>query len=216
MTARIGFGLVWLLFVTYAFIFAPPDTPETADLLQKLISGQWQAVDGWVVALFNWMGVYPAVFAAVLASDGQGQKVPAWPFVAASFLVGAFALLPYMALREERPSYLGARSPWLGFWERPVVGIILLAIALFFGSYGVSNGDFSTFADLWQTNRFIHVMTLDFCMLTLLLPWLIGDDLARRNMESDYWVAVVGLLPLLGGIVYLCRRSPLPEVSAKL
>ncbi|NJK33670.1 MAG: DUF2834 domain-containing protein [Oscillatoriales cyanobacterium SM2_2_1] len=212
MAARIGLGAVWLAFVVYTFGFAPPDSPQTGELLQKLISGNWQAVDGWVVALFNWMGVYPAVFAAVLATDGERQRVPAWPFVTASFLVGAFAILPYMVLRDPQPTFSGVRSRWIGVWEHPATGVVLLAIALFFGAYGISNGDLQTFIALWQTNRFVHVMSLDFGLLTLLLPWLVGDDLSRRTMDGDYWVAVTGLLPLVGGLIYLCRRSPLPEV----
>jgi len=78
-------------------------------------------------ALFNIMGVYPAVYAALLVPAARsGNKVPAiivlssachiavaenlnsqrchavqipaWPFITASFATGIFALLPYFAI----------------------------------------------------------------------------------------------------------------------
>jgi RsiW-degrading membrane proteinase PrsW (M82 family) len=60
--------------------------------------------DGFVVnqvfvSLFSLMGIYPALYACLLVPAGRSEnKVPAWPFVALSFLLGAFALLPYMVL----------------------------------------------------------------------------------------------------------------------
>lgn len=50
-------------------------------------------------SLFNLMGVYPAIYAALLVPGGRSANgVPAYPFVIGSFFLGAFALLPYMAL----------------------------------------------------------------------------------------------------------------------
>ena len=103
MTNKLGFWLIWILFSVYAFIFAPPDRPDTWPLIQKLIAGDWQSTNAYIVSLFNLMGVFPCIYACILASDGRGQKVPAWLFAALSFFVGAFALLPYFALREPNP-----------------------------------------------------------------------------------------------------------------
>ncbi|MBA3922377.1 MAG: DUF2834 domain-containing protein, partial [Nostocaceae cyanobacterium] len=97
------FWLVWLGFVTYAFVFAPPDRPETFELIKNLSTGQWQGINPIIVTLFNIMGVWPIIYSCLAFIDGRGQKIPAWPFATASFAVGAFALLPYLALRQPQP-----------------------------------------------------------------------------------------------------------------
>lgn len=213
---RIGFGLLWLAFVGYAFLGAPPDDPQTLDLITRLSTGQWQGINPLVVALFNLMGLWPVAFAALLlwdghlrrsaarpsgkaavapakggnsekggSSEGVGESVPAWPFVAASFGLGAFAIVPYLVLRSpasqlqklnvSSPSALLRilNSPWL--WAGLALGAILLL------TYGLTQGNWEDFVQQWQTHRFIHVMTLDFCLLTLLFPFLAQTDLRRRG-----------------------------------
>ena len=49
--------------------------------------------------MFNIIGLYTFFFQCLLIPGGRSaNKVPAWPFVVLSFGLGAFALLPYMAL----------------------------------------------------------------------------------------------------------------------
>jgi len=36
---KIGFGLLWVGFVTYAFLLAPPDQPDTFELIKNLSTG---------------------------------------------------------------------------------------------------------------------------------------------------------------------------------
>ncbi|MGD1939862.1 MAG: hypothetical protein ACFB0G_00985 [Leptolyngbyaceae cyanobacterium] len=50
-------AIVWLVFVVYAFRFAPPDQPDTAQLIRQLSTGEWQELNPAVVALFNLMGL---------------------------------------------------------------------------------------------------------------------------------------------------------------
>ncbi len=212
MPKKFGFWLIWILFAVYAFIFAPPDRPETLTLIQKLIAGDWQGTNAYIVALFNLMGVFPLVYACILASDGRGQKVPAWLFSTLSFFVGAFALLPYFALREPNPTFTGKKSWVISILDSRLTGIGVTAIALYFLIYGFSSGNWADFVQQWQTSRFIHVMNLDFCMLSLLFPWLVGDDMQRRGM-SDHRFATffrfIAIFPLVGALIYLCLRSRL-------
>jgi hypothetical protein len=183
-------------------------------LIQKLVLGDWQDINAYIVALFNLMGVFPLVYASILASDGRGQKIPAWLFAASSFAVGAFALLPYMALREPNPEFVGQKGRLLKFWDSPWLGVAISAIAGYFIYYGFDHGDWADFVRQWQTNRFINVMSLDFCMLSLLFPWLLSDDMERRGMTDDRYAkffTTVALIPLVGALIYLCWRSPLIE-----
>ena len=94
-------------------------------------------------------------------------------------------------------------SRWLG------VALTLGTIGLL--SYGITQGNWADFVSQWQTNRFIHVMSLDFCLLTLLLPVLISDDIDRRNFTNPQAVKILSLIPLFGGLIYLCIRPSLPD-----
>ena len=208
---RFAFGGLWLGFVVYAFGFAPPDAPDTLTTIARLSSGDWDGLNPLVVALFNLMGIWPMVYGCVLFVDGRGQRVRAWPFAVGAFAVGAFALLPYFALRDRSPVFVGEPSRSLRFWESRSLAVALTLGAIALGGYGVVAGDWGDFVRQWQTSRFIHVMSLDFCILALLFPAAIADDVARRGMvgrPAQFWRAVAWV-PLLGPLGYLCARPSL-------
>ena len=112
MFAKIGFASIWIAFSIYAFVFAPPNQPDTLDLIINISSGNWDGINPLIIAVFNVMGILPAIYACFLLFDGRGQKIKAFPFVAASFGVGAFAILPYLALRQANPKWEGEKN-WL-------------------------------------------------------------------------------------------------------
>ena len=221
------FPLLWLAFSLYAFIFAPDEvsSPATFDLIIRLSSGQWQGINPLIVTLFNLMGIWPMIYACLALIDGAGQKIPAWPFVSASFGVGAFALLPYLALRQRNSTFTAAKSRLIKVLDSPWTGRSLLLATLALLSYGLSQGDlwanWLDFTAQWQTSRFIHVMSLDFCILCAVVAPLLRDDMAKRQINNRmnsqmnepmssaalFWVGT--LVPLLGILLYLSVRSPL-------
>ncbi len=206
---KVFFGLLWIGFVVYAFTLAPPDQPNTLTLIQDLSTGNWQDINPLIVALFNLMGIWPLIYGSLLFFEGQKPNLPAWPFAIASFAVGAFAILPYLALRQPSPDYSDSPNFFLKILDSRITGFVLTIGAVALIGYGLNGGDWSDFLQQWQTNRFIHVMSLDFCLLCLLFPALLGDDLARRGMNHPLWFWGVTLLPLFGPLFYLCVRSPL-------
>jgi hypothetical protein len=209
MLRKVALWLLWGGFITYAFLFAPPDRPDTLQLIQSLSTGKVAGINPLIVSLFNIMGVMPLLYTCVLYLDSKGQKIPAWPFSLGSFAVGAFALLPYMALRQANPTFVGTKNIWLKLTDSRWFGglIAVGAIALLF--YGFQNGDWSDFVSQWKTSRFIHVMSLDFCLLSLLFPVLLGDDMARRGLKDQRIFWAVTLLPLLGALAYVTLRPPM-------
>ncbi len=212
MVRKIAFGLLWLGFTTYAFFLAPPEQPGTFELIKNLSTGQWQGVNPLVIALFNLMGIWPLIYSAVVFIDGRGQKIPAWLFATASFGVGAFALLPYLAFREPNNKFVGQKNALLKLLDSRVTGFVLTVATILLVAYGFTRGDWDNFVQQWQTNRFINVMSLDFCLLCLLFPALLVDDMARRGWKNSqiFWLTV--LIPLFGPLIYLCVRPALPEV----
>ena len=209
MFRRITLFLLWLGFILYAFLLAPPDQPDTLELITKLSTGQWGGINPLVVSLFNLMGIYPLIYSAVLLIDGRGQKIPAWPFVLGSFAVGAFAILPYLALRQANPVFSGEKNGLIKLLDSRWFGLSLLLGALALLIYGFSQGNGADFISQWQSSRFIHVMSLDFYFLSLVFPLLLKDDMSRRGMKNPSVFWLVSLLPLLGPAWYLFLRPPL-------
>lgn len=210
---RLIFWGLWLGFILYAFILAPPDRPDTADLIISLCTGAWEGINPAVIALFNAMGLWPMAYAAVALIDGHGQKQRAWPFVGASFAVGALALLPYLALRQPNPSFSGPKTALLRLVESRWLGAALTAGAIALATFAFLKGDWPDFWQQWQTSRFIHVMSLDFCALWLLFPVLLRDDMARRGFIGGWAMPLVLALPLVGACLYLALRPRVGEVS---
>lgn len=216
MNRKLGFGLLWLGLVVYAFFLAPPNQPDTVELIKNLSTGKWDGINPIIVSLFNIMGVWPLIYSALTFIDGREQKIPAWLFSTASFGVGAFALLPYLALREPNQDFTGSKNLFLKILDSRWLGIALTIGSLFLLSYSLFNGNWTDFIQQWKTSRFIHVMSLDFCLLCLLFPALLGDDMAKRGMKNSSLFWVVTLLPLIGPLLYLCVRPPLPESGQKV
>jgi hypothetical protein len=196
------FWLIWLLFMGYAFLFAPPDSPTTLPLIINLSTGQWTGINPLIIALFNLMGIWPLVYAAVMLFDGSTQKFKPGFFNAASFGVGAFAILPYLALRQ--PSKTVAAKPLLRILDARWLGIAIAIGATLLLIYGWTQGNWPDFGHSWQTQRFIHVMSLDFVMLSVLFPVVAKDDLSRRGGQP--WLWWITFVPLVGAIAYLCLR----------
>lgn len=224
---QISLFLVWIGFIVYATLWAPPAQPDTVDLLRDLVLGQWSDINPLIVALFNVMGLWPVLYASVALADGRSQSFPVWPFVVLSFGLGAFALLPYLALRkpyqptsvptgvtpEVPTATLPASDPWIKRTESRWVGISVLIVGLGLILFGVLTGSWADFWAEWQTRRFINIMSLDFCALTLLFPLLLGDDMKRRGVSHPWPLAATALLPLVGPALYLCIRPRLAEHS---
>jgi hypothetical protein len=216
MFRQIIFWLLWLGLISYAFLFAPPNQPDTFELITRLSTGDWEGINPLIITLFNLMGIWPMIYACLLFMDGRGQKIKAFPFAIVSFGVGAFAILPYLALRQPNPSFSGEKDWLIKILDSRITGILLALGTIILLFFGLSQGNWSDFIQQWQTSRFIHVMSLDFCLLCLLFPSLLGDDMAKRNLKNSGVFWIVSLVPLLGAVGYLCLRPALPDNSIQV
>ncbi|MFM2429611.1 MAG: hypothetical protein RLZZ511_824 [Cyanobacteriota bacterium] len=208
---QLAIALLWLGFSLYAFFLAPPSQPDTLELITRLSTQDLAGINPLIVYLFNIMGVIPLLYSAVLYADGRGQKIPAWPFAVGSFFLGAFALLPYFVLREPNPQFVGVKNRLIRFWDARIIGILIAIAAVTLLVLGLSQGNWADFVAQWRSDRFIHVMSLDFCVLSLVFPVLLQDDLGRRGMADKYFWPIA-LVPLLGPLVYLMLRSRIVEL----
>ena len=137
------------------------------------------------------------------------KKIPAWLFASASFAVGAFALLRYLALRSPNNKFTDEKNTFIQLCDSCITGMTLTIAAVILVVYGLTKGEWGDFLQQWETSRFIHVMSLDFCMLCLSITALLGDDMARKRIKQSwiFWLTI--LVPLFGPLIYLCCRPPL-------
>ncbi|HEY9848211.1 MAG TPA: DUF2834 domain-containing protein [Leptolyngbyaceae cyanobacterium] len=216
MGRKLAFWLIWIGLASYAFLLAPPNQPDTLTLIKNLSIGNIEGINPIIVSLFYVMGIWPIIYSCLLFIDGKAQKIPAWPFAVCSFGVGAFAILPYLALRETNQEFTGDKNIFLKILDSRWTGILTALATIAIASYGLLAGDWNDFIQQWQTNRFINVMSLDFCMLFLLFPTLLGDDMARREVKNPQILRLLSLIPLFGALLYLCLRPNLLESNQKV
>jgi len=216
MLRKIGFWLIWVGFIAYVIFFAPPLQPETLTLLKNLFTGQWQLINPIILSIFSMVGICILIHSCFLFFDGRMQKISAWVFVLASVATGVIGLLPYFALREPNQEFSGAKDTWLKWLDSRSTGVILSLSACAILSYGSLFGDWGNYIQQFQNSKFINAMSLAVCLLILLFPALLGDDMARRQLKNPLVFWTVALLPLFGTLAYLCLRPPLPKTFEQL
>ena len=211
MAQKLFFGSIWLAFTIYAIAssFHLAATPEEDfDLIVQMSTGQISGINPLVVAIFYIMGIFPWVYAAFILFDGTEQKVSPYPFFFVSVGLGAFALLPYLALRQPNTT-IGQKNLLQKFVDSRLTAIISAIAIVVLLTWGITQGNWSDFITQWQTTQFIHVMSLDFCCLCLLFPAVLGNDLKRRGVSGV--LRQIALIPLFGALIYWCLRPQLPE-----
>ncbi len=177
---RLAALALWLGLLAVSFGTAPPAAPDTGEVVVKMMTGRLDGVNLSLFALFNLMGVWPVAMAVALRFDRPWWK---WPFIAGSFALGAFVLLPYLVVRpygaprEEPVSRLGRLLGHRLLWAALVLAAAGL-VALFV------LGDLETFAALWRTQQFPYVMSFDFVAMAL-ARGLIAVDARRLKGRSQ-------------------------------
>ena len=196
-----------LLDILYAALLAPKGDPP-GNLFVELALGQGPARNPAVWGVFQLLGIVPLMYWALLFPDGRGQRVWAWPFALGMMALGAYSLLPYLILRKPYPDAVpGARNlavRW--FAGRPFAVFVAAALALLLFVITVW-GNLAGYVYWFHRSNFVHVMTVDLLILTLLFPVLLRDDMARRGVSDDSTLGRIALgVPLLGPAYYLVRR----------
>ncbi|MFO0677011.1 MAG: hypothetical protein U0169_10770 [Polyangiaceae bacterium] len=194
-----GWFVPWLAFVAYAVFVAPPDDPT---LLPALLRADLGRGDPSVVAVFNLLGVVPVLASRFVLDDGASRKLPAWPFAAGMFALGAFALLPWFALRSAFGPRSVPRAPGrvrrLLASPRMAWGLVVVAVGL--TTWGAIAGHGAAYAAAFRTTKLVHVMTIDLVVCSALLVVLAreahggGDALARLRWIPLFGVALENAL----------------------
>lgn len=202
MLRRLGLWLIWLGFIVYVLFFAPPLNIKLQYLLNPV-----------ALSAFSMVGIWLLIYSCLVFADGRMQRIPAWGFMLASIASGTIGLIPYLALREPNDQFSGEKDAWLALLDSKTTGIVLTISTVVLLVFAIVFGNWSLFFQSFQTDKFIHGMTLALFLFALLFPYptLLSDDMARRGLMKDsqfFWI--VALIPLFGPLAYLCLR---PNIS---
>jgi hypothetical protein len=212
MVRSLTLWLIWLGFILYLLFLAPPLQADTFQPLQSLLAGQLPSINPVILSLFSLVGIWLLIYSCLIFADGRMQSLPAWMFMLATIATGVFALIPYLALRQPNQSFAGEKDPWIAVFDSQTTGIILSISTLVLLLYAILWGDWAGFVQEFSTNRFVHGMSLAFCLFCLLFPYptLLQDDMARRGLTPNAQLFHLAVwVPLLGPLAYLCLRPSL-------
>ena len=204
---RVALGAGWVALASTAALVAPSGTTAfDAELVRGLVTAPFSGATNPIFeALFNSLGVVPAVYAALLLPGAKDQpRCPAALPIAASFALGFFALGPYLILREPRAAPVPRSS--LGWLARVVLeskpfAALNAAFALFLVAYGVTHADRAAidgFATLWtEQSALCCVSSCDLLVLSLAMVGPAREDAARRGVDPAMALACLAVPCLL-------------------
>jgi hypothetical protein len=209
MNRKLTLWLIWAGFIAYILFLSPPlHLEETLKLLKNILTLNWTDINPIILSLFSLVGIWLLIYSGILFIDGRMQWISFWPFALASIASGVIGLLPYLALREPNQEFSGQKDAFLKLLDSRFYGIVLSVTTIVLLVYGFS-GNWADFVQQFLGDRFIHGMSLAFCLFCLLFPTVLGDDMARRNLNNRQLFWFAALVPLIGSLVYLCLRPPL-------
>lgn len=206
---KLFLGVIWLAWVIYAFVFAPQQEIADMDYIMQLARMETDHIDASVIALFNLMGVWPLIMAAILLIDGRGQKIPAWPFLLGSCVLGNFILFPYLLLRKNNPHFDGNKTLGVRFAESKLFAAVIALMACTMIAMAVSQGSIDAFMSAFRVNNLVNIMSFDFLLFLFAFPAILGDDMSRRGMPDTGQFWLYSLPPVLGPCLYIVVRARL-------
>ena len=185
--------LSWLVLVGLGCGFGPPSRPDLGAWILDLLTGRWGEHPPWVVAEFWLLGIWPALVALLIRPDWRA-RLPAWPFLLASFALGCYALLPWFYLRSE------PRNEARGRPGGPVLPAVLALLALVIVIWATVVGDLADLPQMFASEGFVWAMTFDF-----LAFWVLSVAEARVRTRGTPWA--ITLVPVVGLGVFLAMEE---------
>ena len=197
--------LALILFLVYIFIFAPSDTSNSFTLIQRMYSPEFRSVNPLIFSVFNLLGVWPMAFTVLVLEESKLQDFPVWPFILLSFFTGGFVYLIYFSLRKSVDERLSSTSLQKRI-EKPRNMYLLIGVTILLLLYGFVFGDLGGYIQSFTKNSLVHVMTIDFLLLSLLFPVLMVDDMMREKIFNLRQFLVFSVSSVLGATLYLLHR----------
>lgn len=189
----------------HSLLTMPSWQPDTWERIAAMALRDVGAVEPAAFTVFVWFGMWSLLLAALILIDGEGRRLPAWPFAFSSMVLGPSMVLLYQAFRGEARRPPPVRDRLVALASSRWVGIVIAAISL--GAlWDGRTGDLGQLWTLFQTDYFTHAMLVDEAIFAILVPVFVADD-ARRTGRSMGWAWAGGLIPIFGACAYLATRK---------
>lgn len=195
--------LVWAVAIVFILLFGNNRVFPDGFLISFLRFDQSQ-FDTSVLSLFSLLGIYPFAFFLLFLDEKRFMRPG--PLVASigSFFLGAFVLMPYVALAIPRKTFLPFRCRgWI-----PTVVALLSVVTTLLLWIALARSDWSIFRIYFETNQFVRTMTVDLLLFYILQVYLLRR-IRLRNAQTFQWLDAI---PLFGLFRYLFARH-LPASS---
>jgi hypothetical protein len=188
----------------HSFLTMPGWQPDTWNRIAAMATRDFSAVEPAAYAVFVLYGMWSLLLAALILIDGEGRRLPAWPFALSTMVLGPSMVFLYQAFRPAEADVARTRSPLEKVARSPWLGIVIGAITLGALRDG-RTGDLGALWAQFQTDYLTHAMLVDEALFLILVPVLVAQDL-RRSGHGPAWVWVSLVLPIFGACAYLTRR----------
>mgnify|MGYP001068707648 CR=1 FL=1 len=173
---RLTVKVLWLLLILYTLIhlsFFNQGMSKLVDLMRF-------DADPLIIMVFNLMGLIPLAFLIYALILNVPRKH--YVLIGLGFLTGAFSLAGFLLLHAESPVKKQTMiTKCLSYFG--LIGSMIIIV------YGVIYGDIRAYYEAFLTDSFIHIMTIDFIVLNVLLIITMRKHHLNPFIE---WVPVVG------------------------
>ncbi|MFX0125842.1 MAG: hypothetical protein ACFFAE_19625 [Candidatus Hodarchaeota archaeon] len=175
-------------------------------MIRNLIFFQYSTLEPILIIVFYLMGIWPAVQASLLYGDGREKRIPEWPFILASFFMGAYALSVYILVRENKKAQ-SQHNKLQQLLESKLWGLILVVSTVGLFLLGFLLGNPLRYIGEFQKYLFVRVMTIDFLLFSIITPLTIYIHSMNNSINVPLYVLVLGVIPILGALYYLLQIS---------
>jgi hypothetical protein len=73
MGRKLLLWLVWLSFIIYVLVFAPPLQPDTFRPIQTILTGQIPSLNPVIVSLFSLIGIWLLIYSCLTFALGKNR-----------------------------------------------------------------------------------------------------------------------------------------------
>lgn len=192
----------------HSLLTMPDWQPDTWRRIAAMATRDLSAIEPAVYTVFVLFGMWSLLLAALILVDGEGRRIPAWPFALSTMVLGPSMVLLYQAFRPAEVEAVRTRTPLERAARSPLLAVAIAAITL--GAlWEGRTGDLGAVWAQFQTDYFTHAMLVDEAFFVVLVPLLVAQD-RRRSGRGRAWVWASLLLPIFGACAYLTVRRDAP------
>ena len=114
----------------HSLLTMPGWQPDTWDRLGAMATRDLSAVEPAAYTAFVLFGMWSVLLAALMIIDGEGRRLPAWPFAVSTMVLGPSMVFLYQAFRPTSAELSRPRTSLEKLAGSPLVGVVVASISV--------------------------------------------------------------------------------------